>query len=183
MPDTRPIEERFDVTYVHRTHGPDLANRWLMWFVLLAGGGLLAMLSVRGDNRIYSSGQLSVVHAGFGNDCAQCHQPAGNGASNYFLPVADSACLSCHAAVEHRPNQSQFSAEQGIFIPGHTQPVRMAARCAECHVEHRGHNADLNLISDRMCVQCHSNLTLKGFSPHLEPADPATGAMDEEVQP
>lgn len=182
MPDTRPIEDRFDVTYVRRTHWPDLANRWLMWLVVLGGSGALAMLAMRGDNRMYSSGSLAVVHASFGNDCAQCHQPAANGASDFFLPVADSACLRCHAAIEHSPNQTDFSALEGIIIPGHAEPVRMSSRCAACHIEHRGKEADLTIISDRMCVQCHSNLSLKGLKQHVEPAASPDGATGE-VQP
>lgn len=177
MPDSRPIEERFDVTYVRRTHGPDLANRWLAWLVVLGGGGLLAMLAARGDNRAYSSGSLSTVHASFGNDCAQCHQPAADGASNFFLPVADDACLRCHAAVEHAPNQTQFSAADAVVIPGHREPVRMAAGCAVCHVEHRGRDADLNLIPDRLCVQCHANLSRDG----LHPAEAPPAIPDESV--
>jgi len=180
MPDTRPIEERFDITYVRRSHWPDLANRWLMWLVVLGGGGMLAMLAVQGDHRLYSSGDLHLVHAGFGGDCAQCHQPAASAAMNYFLPVSDDACLRCHAAVEHAPNQSAFSAQREILVPGHVQPVRMAARCAECHIEHRGRNAELSVISDRLCVQCHENLSLKGYDQRVERAAPARDGSVEE---
>lgn len=164
MTDTRPLEERFDLTYVRRMRWPDLVNRCLMWVVVLGGGGALAVLSVRGDHRLYSSGELHVVHASLGRDCAQCHQPAPGASVNYFLPVSDDACLRCHAAAEHALGQSAFSADFEVLIPGHAAPVRMAARCAECHVEHRGAHADLNLVPDRVCLQCHADLGRTGYA-------------------
>lgn len=176
--DARPIEERFDVTYVRHRHGPDRANRWLVWLVLGGGGGLLALLGVRGDHRLYSSGGLADVHAGFGNDCAQCHQPAANGQANYFLPVSDDACLRCHAAVEHSSNQSKFSADLGLTIPGHSEPVSMSTNCASCHIEHRGASADLTMIPDRICIDCHADLAADGY------AEPASDlAVQEETEP
>lgn len=174
MPDTRPLEERFDITYVRAVRWPELMNRCLMWVVVLAGGGALALLSVRGDHRLYSSGELNVVHASFGNDCAQCHQPAPGAGTNYFMPVSDQACLRCHAAAEHAAGQSAFSADLDVLIPGHAGPVRMAARCAECHVEHRGAQSNLNLVSDRVCLQCHSDLGVRGYSRGVDRAGAAS---------
>ncbi len=180
MPDTRPIEERFDITYVRRRHWPDRANRWLMWLVVLGGAGALALLSAQGDRRLYSSGPLHAVHASFGDDCAQCHQPASESGVNYFIPVSDSACLRCHAAAAHAPNQSKYSAEGEFQVPGHAQPLRMAARCAECHVEHRGRESDLRLIPDRLCVQCHENLSLKGYAQRVERESAGTNIGTED---
>lgn len=168
MPDTRPIEERYDITYFRRRHWPDRANRWLMWLVVLGGGGALAVLAGRGDHRLYSSGPLNVVHASFGDDCAQCHQPAAEAGVNYFVPVSDSACLRCHAAAAHASDQSAYSAEREVLVPGHARSVLMAARCAECHIEHRGRESDLRLVADRTCVQCHEDLSLKGYSQRVE---------------
>lgn len=89
----------------------------------------------------YSKGPLSSAHAFFSDQCGVCHlsQVRGVSSASFRRPVTDEACLSCHQAPAHQPDQ--------LFTPS----------CSSCHVEHQGLVA-LNHVRDGQCVQCHSDL-------------------------
>ena len=101
----------------------------------------LLWLGVSGRQSFYSKGQLSSAHAFFSDQCGVCHTGQVRGASmaSFRKPVTDSACLSCHQAPAHQPNQP--------FNPS----------CSSCHVEHRG-LGQLDHVSDAQCVECHEDL-------------------------
>ena len=87
----------------------------------------------------WNPGPLAAGHAGFGGNCATCHEQP-------FLRVRDSACLKCHEK-----------------IPGHVLPLTLQAelfggtRCASCHSDHKGPLA-LVRRDEGLCAACHQDL-------------------------
>ena len=108
-----------------------------------------AKMAVTPDSS-WNPGPLAAGHAGFGGDCAQCHETP-------FLRVRDRNCLKCHDK-----------------IPGHVLPVSLqvdlfgGTRCASCHADHKG---PLGLVrrDSGMCADCHQDL--KRRFPGTELAD------------
>jgi len=90
------------------------------------------------DESLFNSGPVSVRHAFFEQDCAQCHDKA-------FSPVSNAACESCHDGPQHHGNMVPASEQLG---------------CAECHVEHGGVYG-LERVTDRHCNRCHTDLKIQ----------------------
>jgi predicted CXXCH cytochrome family protein len=154
--DNRPLHERLDLNYVRRRTWPKRHYQAATVLLCLPVVAWLVVLSVRGDQRIYSAGELTHAHAAFAHDCAQCHQP-DTGRSGYWLPVSDAACLSCHAAEAHHPMAAVHGGID-MRVADRLGAIAMATRCADCHVEHRGRSHDLLRVPDAVCIQCHGNL-------------------------
>lgn len=117
---------------------PDSFRRWFGLVVVAGGvGGALiwGSLTLGAGGSQHSPGPLSAGHAAFADRCEECHTP--------YRPIADSACLSCHAERAH--------------VPGGGEPERTDPACASCHVEHRG-AAALLVVSSASCVSCHGAL-------------------------
>ncbi len=110
----------------------------------------------RSDAAIYSPGRVASVHAALDSNCAACHE--GDGRGGFTRQVSDSACLKCHkdAATVHSPHQSTMI--QTISLGGGGEHALLSSNCAECHVEHRGHEA-LLAKNDSTCLQCHRDVT------------------------
>lgn len=77
---------------------------------------------------------VSTAHTLFGQQCEFCHEP--------LRGVAEKLCVKCHAG------------------PLHTAAQAVTPPCGSCHTEHRG-NAQLALISNDQCVNCHADVPLK----------------------
>ena len=87
----------------------------------------------------WNPGPLASGHAGFGNECARCHELP-------FQRVRDRTCLTCHAAVS------------GHVLPASLQTdLFSGTRCANCHAEHRGAEGLVRRDSG-MCAECHQDL-------------------------
>ncbi len=174
MPETRPISERINLTYVRKRAWPHTLiyplTIGLAGLLLLAGVGTELGARVEGvyAHAFYSSGTLTKAHAMFGSDCGACHRAAvgDREATALFMPVLDDACIACHESVSatHHPRQSRF---QGGMrkLEGLAAPVQMAGSCAKCHIEHRGRDYDLRKLDDGVCVSCHADLKGTGFAP------------------
>ncbi|HXC49397.1 MAG TPA: hypothetical protein VN634_00815 [Candidatus Limnocylindrales bacterium] len=85
--------------------------------------------------RQYLPRPISSNHALFGDRCESCHDA--------FQNVTDAACLGCHSARVHAPNE--------VGTP----------QCAHCHVEHRSTDVFLS-VSSNACVACHADLETSG---------------------
>lgn len=162
--DPRPLSQRFDLTYVRRRQWP---YNWMLAVSLvlaMSAGAYLALLSIRGDQRIHSPGDLARVHAMINDNCAACHQPDPD-RHGYWLPVSDSACLRCHLAAAHPdPHGRRFLG--GLReVSDRLAPIQMSSQCAACHTEHRGRDALLTRVGDQTCVQCHSDLQAYAATP------------------
>ena len=142
---TKKLAQRIDLNYFKRPHPfrrwrfqlsvglPILALIWLAWYGLSR------------NNRVYSSGQLSVAHAVLTERCGACHVSQ---AGSFRAQANDEACLTCHDGPIHHAEQ--------LYTPS----------CASCHVEHRGH-VRLAATPDASCTQCHRNLRTVGSAPRF----------------
>lgn len=73
--------------------------------------------------QVFSPGKLSRAHARIENDCERCHEGTRSAANK---------CLSCHKTL-----QSQLTAKHGYH-------ARIdVSHCGQCHLEHRGADAEL----------------------------------------
>lgn len=132
----RSLAQRIDLAYFTRPHQ---FRRWLGIVSIVAPAAAVlwvAVTSLAGSQTPYSAGPMAAPHAPFAQRCERCHVVrAGRIAST----LDDRACLACHDAPAHKPNQA--------FTPS----------CASCHTEHRG-RVSLSAVSDRSCLQCHRSL-------------------------
>jgi cytochrome c1 len=100
--------------------------------------------------QIYNPGPVSQGHAGFANDCAQCHRQSNAliQSSIEHSPV-DASCVQCHTAhVFHQPNTPR------------------AHSCTACHQEHLG-AGPMKPVADANCASCHNNVGLMAESAAL----------------
>lgn len=182
MPETRPISERINLTYVRKRYWPH-PTIWTLSLllgggVLLAGAGteLLSRAETMYAHNVYSSGTISRPHQMFGDNCAACHQTKPGDAKNlgFWMPVQDEACLSCHetTSATHHPHQRLYNGP-ARSIGGLSDPVVMSSNCAVCHVEHLGRDHDIRVVADKACVQCHADLKNDGYAPGKGPGEAA----------
>lgn len=164
MKDTRPLSERFDLSYVRRKHFADRFTGKAGLVCALAALGFCGVMVARSDDSPYSCGPLSRPHDMFASQCNKCHAPDMKKGRGYFLPASDDRCLACHAnqATLHAPNQIDLFT--GANIPGHPE-LRTSANCAACHIEHRGRDVNIARVPDSFCVRCHEDLQNKGRRP------------------
>jgi len=99
---------------------------------------------------LYNPGPISQGHAGFANDCAQCHASPNSmvQASLEHSPV-DASCVQCHQTHEfHQPNTPRSHS------------------CAACHHEHLGFGP-MKPVADANCASCHNDASLMARSAEL----------------
>lgn len=148
----KTLAKRIDLQYFTRLHG---FRRWRLVLSiivpLLAVGWLLAEKATS-NRAIYSSGPVSSAHAVFGQNCNLCHVRG----AGFSAAVKDKACLACHNAPIHNPQQA--------FTPA----------CSSCHLEHKG-RFKMAATADAACAQCHGDLHIKQgelkFDPHVSSFD------------
>ncbi|HMQ16999.1 MAG TPA: cytochrome c3 family protein [Phycisphaerae bacterium] len=161
----KPLWDRFNLYYALRVHRERLLKR-----ALAAGGALLAagwMIAtfVRGDERPFSSGPMSIGHAMLADNCAECHTQSTRFARFWNLSDADKAhtlnegCLRCHGpTIGHDAGTQsawhQLSALHAASYPDAREP---RAACSSCHAEHEGF-VRLTEMDDRHCTSCHADL-------------------------
>jgi hypothetical protein len=85
---------------------------------------LSGIVTVSTWQKMSSPGELSKAHAFLDNNCAACHTPNKG--------VVATSCIACHAN-----NRALLQRQPTAFHAG-------VQSCAECHVEHRGREADIN---------------------------------------
>ncbi|MEQ9617357.1 MAG: cytochrome c3 family protein [Phycisphaerales bacterium] len=161
MSDHRPLSERFDLTYIRARHGADKLIVPLSFIAVVAIGGAVAFNGIQRDDRMYSSGDLTLAHDMFASDCSRCHQQDPD-RSNFWLPARDEACVSCHDNTTHsRHGSAHPGGEMRFFDDEHA----LSRDCAACHVEHQGNGFDLTRVPDMQCTLCHSDLDTAGRIP------------------
>jgi hypothetical protein len=138
-----------------------------------AAGTLLAIgvaAFMAGERSLASPGPLARVHGEVATACAACHAP--------WSGDADDRCALCH----DRPQLNRHGAD------AHGEAVRLfatrpaasraltgaAVACAECHEDHRGTEARLDVDSDRGCRLCHA-MTWESHPPFA--ASPGPGGL------
>jgi predicted CXXCH cytochrome family protein len=100
----------------------------------------------------WSPGPLFPAHSLLAKDCEACHREP-------FTPVADAACLACHAKVPAH------------VAPGHPTTRELSdANCTDCHREHK-EPRQLVDAGQRICADCHAALsTHPGIATELRDA-------------
>ncbi|MHA7839853.1 MAG: cytochrome c3 family protein [bacterium] len=120
------------------------ARRPLAWAGV--GGVLFAFLLLPlfwgGAQTPWNTGPVSRGHAYVEDDCQVCH-------SGFFRPVANADCMTCHHDIgRHAPADLAVADLEG-------------ARCADCHLEHRGREVSLADLGSGFCSDCHSDLSTR----------------------
>jgi len=154
----KQIAERYkgNLGYYRKVHPWRRARRLVTVISII--GGLIAIwiYQTRGRESFFSAGKISAEHAGFGDNCASCHDKslaAGgpltpkkfrdmvkerfrNGIA--FEPI-DKKCETCHTHHNfHEPNVVQNRS------------------CSACHQEHEG-PGPMKLVASSNCASCHNN--------------------------
>lgn len=122
----------------------------------------------RGPQEFFTAGPISSVHASFGNDCGQCHDPRLTSSGpltverfrqvlddrfHHGIPLQplDAKCETCHQQhALHEPN------------------VVENRSCSVCHQEHKGATS-LGVVASLECAACHADA-------HVMQASAAKGA-------
>lgn len=140
------LSQRVDLGFPRR---PNRLRRWrrgLSWGALALGLVWPTVAAMRGQRRLYEAGPVSQAHQLWANECRQCHVDTWAPAARLVTfdaeirSTPDEACSVCHAGAPHHATGPAFSMS-----------------CADCHQEHRGHEA-LARVADRFCTRCHHSL-------------------------
>ena len=129
--------------------------------LLQLGGGWLSAL-----REPLMPGSLAGTHSTIAN-CEACHATA-RGVPNF-------RCQRCHD--ESGPGRMTQTAHAGRHVPKQTDARAMDATqdldCVTCHVEHRGRQAVLSVVSDTECAECHgaARETAEGPRPRISDFD------------
>ena len=109
---------------------------------------------------MWSSGTLSVAHAGLEKNCKACHVKA-------FEAVRDASCKTCHTKVHDHASPFRLARAQpdltrwGRIELGFRETFKLPpGRCVECHTEHEGPQA-MPVTAQRFCSDCHTALDAK----------------------
>ena len=141
---TKDVAQRIDLNYFKRATPFKRAKMWLAILAPVVAMVWIGWHVFGGDQRVYSSGRLSVAHAVLEKQCAACHVRESGG---FSAKAADAACLACHDGPAHHPEMTAESAPKQA--------------CTECHAEHRG-RVRLAAANTRNCAQCHGDLGVAG---------------------
>ncbi len=137
---------------------------------IFVGGLLLLCMALPEREAVFKPGNLSRKHSQIlGNElvsqrCSLCHpgsHPELKGLTQ------DDLCMRCHDA--HMPDAALRSphdlrrdqlvellpTQDHLSTVSHVLSAKTA--CATCHIEHHGHDHDLQAITDRRCQSCHQS--------------------------
>ena len=170
---TKALAKRIDLSYFKKPHPFRAARRVLIVAVCIGALAWWGVSYLRGREMMYNPGPVALVHAMWSNDCGVCHDPHKSG--RFSKSVSDESCLQCHDGAIHHANQVTLI---GIGSDGRQH----AARCAACHIEHRGHEA-LMASSDAFCTRCHADLANHDAKPHELVLQTAVTRFDSSHHP
>ena len=105
--------------------------------------------------RMLDAGHLSDIHTGFTQDegCASCHTNHNDSPFDWVKAAfskndMSSECLDCHSFNEPELAPHNFSFTS--FTPETDK-----TQCVSCHSEHKGKKANLNVVTQSTCSNCH----------------------------
>ena len=133
---------------------------FIPWYVAAHDADELFGISVENADTIWSSGDLSHMHANLENDCGSCHEEG-------FQSVRDETCVSCHFDLRNHAPAADMAQSQPDLSGWDAQlqniadaAGRPAGRCADCHTEHNPRH--LVVLQDgAICSDCHVDLTAR----------------------
>ena len=107
------------------------------------------------------AGPLSSVHAGFTTQdgCTSCHSHANHQGFSWLASAFTSGdtsqkCVACHR-FEGAP-QSAHNLTKIKTAAYQSFNLQTTVACSSCHIEHKGTNTSLKLVSDQACASCHN---------------------------
>lgn len=131
---------------------PDPIRRWktvLGWTALVIPLAWLGASARDPEKHFHGSrGPVARVHQAIEQQCSACHTPfEAINSESWTVPffthptdIGNQKCQTCHEGPAHHAGQ------------------KPDISCAACHREHRGEEASLTHLSDRVCTQCHKDL-------------------------
>ena len=148
------------------------ASRAKMVIVGLAAVGLILAYtgfdSLFHHNGFISQGPISSKHSAFESNCANCHLQTGS-----LVPlgtVTNDKCSVCHEKFGDKLGVysygSHFVFRSGDLTRNRSRDHEDA--CFSCHVEHKGRNANIALVSDARCIVCHQYGSFTDTHPQFE---------------
>ena len=162
MPDQRRTQKQIADRYKGNLGYYKRLSRWRRWRIIASflaiTGGLAAVFyyDERAEGTFFSTGPMTSAHAGFGDDCAKCHEATrltpGPARAAQFAAVLkdrfqhgvgfdeiDRKCETCHLQhTLHEPN------------------VIKNRSCSTCHLEHQG-PGPMKMVADSNCAACHNS--------------------------
>ena len=154
----KQIAERYkaNLGYYSRLHPWRRARAWVSILAVVGGIVGIAVFQMRGRETFFNAGTISANHAGFGDNCASCHDKTLMTGGSLtvakfkqllsdrfqrgvaFEPI-DQKCQTCH--IRHAL---------------HEPDVIENRSCSACHQEHQG-PGPMKLVASSNCASCHSN--------------------------
>jgi hypothetical protein len=128
----------------------------------LVGAGLYAVYVLASGGGSHTiTGPVARAHAAFESDCQECHQdftPLDSRAVKIDLPIVN---VSSAASIAHLESACQKCHAVGDHYRDTMNPLGQLSdqNCGLCHVEHKGRDHDLALVSNAHCASCHANLS------------------------
>lgn len=101
----------------------------------------LSAALANGLAQTWNPGPISPEHQVFFENCRACHEIP-------FVQVRDSACVACHEGIEAHAQADRLGGPLGRAF--------LAARCTQCHSEHKGR--PIVLRSQERCAACHGQI-------------------------
>jgi hypothetical protein len=158
---TKELAARIDPLYVRQ-------GTWKVWLVRLGVAlPVIAALAFWGGlffkmpetaRAMLNPGPVSIAHGMWETKCSTCHENDDKG--KFRVEVTDRACLNCHSAPLHHPNQllrTDDTKKNPLALAIDDHGTKRAAHCVACHVEHKGHER-LTAIDDINCTRCHEDI-------------------------
>jgi hypothetical protein len=161
----KAFSDWYESDYFRRPRRPWVLTGTITGAMAIAVLGIAYTFSWPGGRAAYQAGPLSDPHAFLTDNCTACHTETFVTAGR-LIPghgdaraTPDTACLLCHQAGVHHPNQMQFVGATG-------PDGQSAANCAGCHHEHNG-GPSIARLGDARCTDCHENLQTTAGPPHF----------------
>lgn len=156
-------------------------RRRLLLLGAAAAAALLAVAAasffLRGG-AFFEAGPLSSGHAVSESDCAACHEPFGE--------VASDRCSTCHEKYGDDLGVYTFAAHYLYRSNDFNRlvPSEHETACSACHLEHLGREAAITRVADRRCLPCHDFGSFNRRHPQFAPLrqdSAAEGIPDDEA--
>jgi hypothetical protein len=137
---------------------PSLLAAFALLAILLALYALGTFWQSSPFRRTLSPGPVIGAHATFETSCQGCHSPR--------VGVSNPRCQRCHdpSGAGRLDNRAHVLFGTGDIKKAAAAPT---LQCAQCHVEHRGRDAELASIDQGHCSECHFR-GLNGYPGHPE---------------
>jgi predicted CXXCH cytochrome family protein len=154
----KQIAERYkgNLGYYNRLH-PWRRARSIATLIAIVGGlAGIVLYQLRGRETFFSAGEISAEHAGFGDNCASCHDntmATGGGVTPGRFKQIVSERFHGGASVNPIDRKCERCHQLHSF---HEPTVVQNRSCTACHEEHLG-PGPMNAVAGSLCASCHDD--------------------------